>query len=360
MGLPAQESEEAEPPSEVGAQDDEQADSGFVPIPVVGYSPDTGVLLGGSGFYFWQPQANVTSTDNNTLAAFLVYGTRGIFSASQQATFNLADGAYKPELGFYIGRAPSDFFGIGPDAETDDQEVYTTFSMDAEGAFLIRLLPGLYAGPVVSWIYQDMLETEDGGILETQQITGSDEIRSGGAGGRIVRDTRSPQLYPSSGYYLSFDTVAYPRALASHDGYTRFALDYRQFVSPWEGHIFAWQGIAETVVGDAPFHYLPYLGGQSELRGYTEARYRDDVAVEAQLEYRFPIWWRFGGVLFGGAGQVAPSFGELELAPADVAAAAGVGLRFTIEQSQNLNLRFDFAVTRDGSTGFYVQFREAF
>ncbi|NBB90574.1 MAG: BamA/TamA family outer membrane protein [Spirochaetes bacterium] len=347
-----------------GAQTAEEPDSraedrdvGVVPLPVVGYSQDTGTLFGAAAFIFWQPATNVTSTTNNTLSVVGFYGTRNVVGFPMNLTLNLADGLYRPELGFFIGRAPSDFYGIGPDAELDDEEVYTSFTMDAEVAFLFRLYPQLYAGPAVNWIYQDVLETEDGGILDTRDITGNERIRTVGAGARIDWDTREPQLYPFSGRLLSVSTIGYPGGIASHAGYTIASLDYRRFFNPWGRHVIALQGKIDWALGDTPVHYLPYLGGSSAMRGYPEGRYRDDIAVQGQLEYRFPIVWRFGGVVFGAAGQVAPSIGELEAAGLPLA--GGLGLRFALNTEENINLRIDFAVTREG-TGFYVNLREAF
>lgn len=332
-------------------------DVGVVPLPVFGYSQDTGALFGGAAFIFWQPLTNVTSTTNNTLSVVGFYGTRRVVGFPLSLTLNLADGLYRPELGFFIGRAPSDFYGIGPDSDLGDAEVYTAFTMDAEAAFLFRLRQGLYAGPVVNWIYQDVVETEDDGILETRDITGDDRIRSAGAGARVDWDTREPQLYPFSGHLLRVSTVGHPGGVASHDGYTVASLDYRQFFNPGGRHVFALQGKTDLAFGDTPLHYLPYLGGSSVLRGYPEGRYRDDVAVQGQLEYRFPIVWRFGGVVFGAAGQVAPSIAELEAAGLPLA--GGLGLRFAVNTEENINIRIDFAFTREG-TGFYVNLREAF
>lgn len=332
-------------------------DVGVVPLPVFGYSQDTGVLLGGAAFVFWEPLTNVTSTTNNTLSVVGFYGTRGVVGVPLNLTLNLADGRYRPEFGFFIGRAPSDFYGIGPGTDLDAGEVYTAFTMDAEAAFLFRLYPGLYAGPAANWIYQDILETEDDGILETEDITGDERIRSVGAGARIDWDTREPQLYPFSGHLLSFSSVGHPGGTASHEGYTVFSLDYRQFFNPAGRHVIAVQGLADVAVGDTPVHYLPYLGGSNATRGYPEGRYRDDIALQGQLEYRFPIAWRFGGVLFGAAGQVAPAFDELSAS--ELPLAGGLGLRFAVNTEENINIRFDFAFTREG-TGFYVNLREAF
>ncbi|MFO8065399.1 MAG: BamA/TamA family outer membrane protein [Spirochaetota bacterium] len=350
---PDEREEGEEPRGEVAGEDD----WGFVPIPIVGRSPDTGWLLGASGFLYWQPQSNETSSDNNTASLALMYGTRGVYQAPFNVTFNLADGRYKSDWNFYIGRSPSDFFGIGPDADSDDAEVYTTFRFTGETAFLFRLTPGLYAGPIAFWNYRDTLESEDDGLLDTEEPTGYAEDRSGGGGAKLVWDTREPQLYPFSGRRLSFAATGSPEALSTTEGFSRFSLDYRHYYSPWDDHVLALQGIARAAVGDPPFTALPALGGQNELRGYAEGRYRDDVSVQGQLEYRFPIWWRFGGVLFGAAGQVAPAFDELSFSKPP--AAGGVGLRFTLDTRQNLNLRFDFALSREG-TSFYISFREAF
>jgi hypothetical protein len=37
--------------------------------------------------------------------------------------------------------------------------------------------------------------------------------------------------------------------------------------------------------------------------------------LATQAEYRFPLGGRFGGVVFGGWGKVAPSFGEVDDQP---------------------------------------------
>jgi hypothetical protein len=40
--------------------------------------------------------------------------------------------------------------------------------------------------------------------------------------------------------------------------------------------------------------------------------------------------------------------------------AAGMGLRIRVDKKENTNLRFDFALTNDKSTGFYISYGEAF
>jgi hemolysin activation/secretion protein len=97
-----------------------------------------------------------------------------------------------------------------------------------------------------------------------------------------------------------------------------------------------------AAAGDMPFYMLPTIGGGAYgLRGYQQGRYRDRVMVTGQAELRLHSAGRFGGVVFGGFGQVAPSIGELT--EARVLPAGGVGLRFQITQIYRMHMRVDYA-----------------
>lgn len=93
------------------------------------------------------------------------------------------------------------------------------------------------------------------------------------------------------------------------------------------------------------------------MRGVLEHRYRDDVAVTVQAEYRLPITDRFGVVAFGSLGQVAESFPDLDAT--DPAIAGGVGFRVALNREQKLNLRIDIAFSPMGLAP-YLNAREAF
>jgi hypothetical protein len=355
LGIPAQE-EDRDAGGE-GRTHSSEGDRGFVPIPVLGYAPETGFLLGGMGFLYWSPPNTEQSGGSNTVQTGLLYGTRGVFIAPFAVNLILANGRYKPDLSLFFGRGPSEFFGIGADTEARDKELYTALTAEAEADVLVRIAQDLYAGPVTEFLYQDITEREEGGALDTEDIDGSRGARAVGAGAKAIWDTRRPSLYPVSGRLLSVEGTAFPDAISRHDGHFRWMLDYREYWSPWAQHVLALQFLMEQSLGETPFHYLPTLGGQNILRGYPEGRFRAPLALQAQLEYRFPILWRFGGAVFGAVGQVAQSFDTLTADALPVS--AGAGLRFTVDTEQHLNLRMDFAIGREGPL-FYVSFMEAF
>mgnify|MGYP001586793466 CR=1 FL=1 len=109
--------------------------------------------------------------------------------------------------------------------------------------------------------------------------------------------------------------------------------------------------------GDVPFFQLPQIGGTSRLRGYPLGKYRDKHLIIAQAEFRFPIVWRFKGVVFGGGGTVFGSAGE----SAKLRPNAGAGLRFEFDRRQKLHLRVDHGVgSGEGNSGVYITLGEAF
>ena len=96
------------------------------------------------------------------------------------------------------------------------------------------------------------------------------------------------------------------------------------------------------------------------MRGYYLGRYRDNVLMATQAEYRFlpfPFSKRFGATAFGSLGAVSPSMADLNLD--QVRAAGGLGVRFLLFPGKDIYTRFDVAVTNEG-LGYYIYIGEAF
>jgi outer membrane translocation and assembly module TamA len=121
--------------------------------------------------------------------------------------------------------------------------------------------------------------------------------------------------------------------------------------------VLAAQLVTTVATGTPAFYDLAALGGQSLLRGYYEGRYRDRARLVAQIEHRFPIWRRFGGAAFLGAGQAVGDLGDLRSDAFHVA--GGGGLRWLISPEEGVNLRVDIGVG-NGDGGLYFAFGDAF
>ncbi len=148
-------------------------------------------------------------------------------------------------------------------------------------------------------------------------------------------------------------------ALAGIPGAIAYRANLRGYVSLWPGHVLAGQFYGNTITGTVPFFRLNDLGGDDGgLRGYPRGRFVDKTMVNAQVEYRLErIWKRLGAVAFAGLGDLAARPEELALGQALYS--YGLGLRFTIERQQKLNIRMDYALG-EGYSGFYLTLGEAF
>ncbi len=99
------------------------------------------------------------------------------------------------------------------------------------------------------------------------------------------------------------------------------------------------------------------LGGDSKLRGYYQGRFRDNDLGLLQAEYRFPIWWRFGGDVFAGAGEVGHVLSDFTWG--GIHPSFGAGLRLLVIPAEHLNARLDYGIGTD-SHGLYLAILEAF
>lgn len=334
---------------------------GVVPLPIIAYSPDFGGMFGAMAIFFYGPDVGVPPEEqqglrNNTVASNAIITTNGSYLSVISATNYLKEERFRWDNSLVGNQIPRSFFGIGPDA--DDEEKYTALTLGASSSFTVQTAPDLFVGPLYEYRRVTIQSTESGGELRTGNLAGSGThtVKSG-LGVRVIWDTTGGVFWPESGFFVDAGTQYYPRELGSTYTFGLYGVDMRRYFSVWNNHVLALQGRFYGSWGTTPFHFLPSVGGNGTMRGVLEHRYRDDVAVTVQAEYRLPITDRFGVVAFGSLGQVAESFPDLDAT--DPAIAGGVGFRVALNREQKLNLRIDIAFSPMGLAP-YLNAREAF
>ena len=104
---------------------------------------------------------------------------------------------------------------------------------------------------------------------------------------------------------------------------------------------FAFTGDDRDVV---PFYLLPKLGGNFELRGFSQYRFYDNNAFMATLEHR---WYAFTGLemaAFLDAGKTVANKGQIDFSGLNYS--GGIGFRARIQDA--IVLRMDVARSREG------------
>ena len=171
----------------------------------------------------------------------------------------------------------------------------------------------------------------------------------------IVRyDTSESQIHPTRGVrFLLQDDIAGGIVGSRDSSYNRITLDLRQYTRVFgEKDVFAARALVQYITGsEIPVFDMSSLGGGGELsamRGYALNRFLDKGKFLANFEYRFPIFWRFGGNLFVDMGTVWPSLDRFSFR--NLAIDYGLGLRFYLD---DFCVRVDYGFSKEGSRLYF-------
>jgi len=325
-------------------------------LPALASAPETGLQYGANVLAVWQPAARQRARPSTLTATALR-------TAKAQTRLRLAGEHWSPGNARRIGGTlqwqefPLPYFGIGDATPESAEETFIPTGIEAAVSLQQRVAGAWYATTGVRRVDQ-RITSDSTRALRTGAVLGA-------AGGRItewslgaVLDTRDNLFAPRSG---DFTQLTYARAvngLFSDFGFGTLRLDARRYRPIRTEHVVALQLQLTAVDGAAPFDQLALVGNSEILRGYARGRYRDRAVAAAQAEYRSPIRHRVGAVVFAGAGTVGPSIGAL--ASQSILPTYGAGLRFELDRRQRSGVRADYGRGRDGASGIYLGFNNAF
>ncbi len=330
---------------------------GYVVFPIVFYSSDTSLGFGASAVLFKDHHEIEGVAKSQSFATVLFYTLRNqLLNANVGNIYwDKANWHWRGKL--LISKYPTDFYGIGIDSNKNDGEIFEPFTFEFENDIRYRLFGPLYAGLTLVQGYYKLLKTDEGGLAQDYFATQKKEGYISGIGAKLNYDSRDDSFFPTKGLLLEATYRYFLPALGSRYEFSSYEIDLRGYIPTIFNSVIALQLYFNAVDGVAPLSMLPALGSQDLLRGYPGGRYRDNYYLAAQSELRFPIWWRFGGVLFFGAGKVQSELTEFFFK--DLKPAGGFGLRFQMAKERKINFRFDMGFTPEGFS-FYFNLLEAF
>lgn len=220
----------------------------------------------------------------------------------------------------------------------------------------------LYAG--ASYRYSRTDYVFDEGTEEEREFServlgraGAAEAASSGFGLIVGLDSRDHEYTPTTGIHTDVQLHLFRRWSGSDDDYTTIESFFNHYRSIGTSQVLAIRFRWRDAYADVPFNGQSTFGGV-DLRGYATGKYRGNGMVAGQAEYRFPVWKRVGGAIFGGLGRVygaSNTLGADETLPS-----AGAGIRFLLLKNRGANIGLDVAIGRDGNHGLYFHFGEAF
>jgi len=327
--------------------------------PLAFYTPETQFALGAGGLVYsrlgfekdLQPSKIQLSAD---------YTTNSQYSISAMPTLYFG-GAAKviSESKFIYSKEISKFYGIGNNTleiENPDYEI-GLFRFYTELGYETSLLRKLHIGFIYEYTVNNMIDKRENSELINNEVVGSNGGNTSGFGLLLIVDHRDNIFFPTMNGFFKVRMIFMGNDWGSDFTYNRLVMDFRRYYDLGKSHIVAGQVYIEATSGDVPFFKLPALGGSNRMRGYFLGRFRDEVYLTWQIEYRKIIWSRIGAVAFFGMGDVASKFSQLDLTQFKYS--YGVGLRYVFDEKERLNVRMDIGFGKNTS-GLYFSLEEAF
>lgn len=346
-----------------------QRRQGFAGAPYVKYSPETGWAGGLTGLYYFRFSNDTTLPESrpSDVSAGVMYSERHQYSIGVNTDEYFTHDTYHFNAGVHYQQIPLNFFGIGNDAPRDALDNYTPLRRGGEFYFTKNLIrseqgEGFNAGPQAEFRNDQIRQSNSGGIIAQNTVPGSQGGFSNGIGAIALYDTRDNKYSAKFGHYEDVEAIFYGRMLGSDFTFNRYTVDARRYIPinilpTDEEQTLAFQAYGVVATGNEPFYLMSGLGGDSKLRGYYLLRFRDNNMALLQGEYRFPIWWRFSGVAFAGAGEVAHQISDFTVG--GLHPSYGLGIRLLVVPRERINARVDYGIGGD-SRQIYFSILEAF
>jgi outer membrane protein assembly factor BamA len=341
------------------SQSNAQKDSsGFIIFPVLARSIETGWSVGAAGSLTFHFKDREHTARTSNIQAISIYSTHRQLVAALNGSIFFPDEKLILNQQLSYSYFPDKFWGLGKIAPDSLKENYSYHQYYIYLHPQLLLAKSFFLGLLYEYQNVARVKYDSGGLFDTQDVLGRYGYHVSGLGLSLTYDTRNNAFSPDRGILMEFSFNHFAPFFVSDFSYTNFVIDIRKFFRTYNQQVLALQAYGFFNEGEVPLRSLASLGGASEMRGYYAGRYRDKNMYVLQSEYRAPLFWRIGAVAFGGIGNVGPDLKEINFQYLKYS--YGLGLRFALNKSEKLNLRIDYGVGGNASSGFYLQIGEAF
>ena len=256
------------------------------------------------------------------------------------------------------------YYGIGPDSLEENQSQYRLQSTDFVGYVTVTPNYWLSITSELGWLMRPNVASAGGSfapnVPTTVQLFPNDpavglSTQPNFAHGEaaIAADTRDHRGYPSSGglyraastFYSDQSSGTFSFREYEAEALQLFPLADKRVVLAFRG----WALHSQVPTGhQIPFYLMPAIGGSNTLRDYPDYRFHDNNILVVNGESRWALFEHVDGAVFFDAGNVAPTFGGLNLNKTSY----GVGVR--LHTDTTTFARADLAY---GSQGWRFVFR---
>lgn len=334
--------------------------NGVLASPFIFYKPDTDIIFGGLGMYYFRLK-NKNRSHKETRLSF----AQAIFqyTLNDQIDFQTGWNVFLPNES-YISKGffrfkdyPDVFYGIGNNTNEDDNLTYAYNTLIFNTSIAKKLAPGTFLGLEYKYASTYNIDFEEPASEILDNVAGVNGGINSGLGIIFTIDKRDNVVNASKGYLLEFSKYIYTPKLGSTFKYSNVNFTFNKYFNLGNHQVLATNTVANLNSGDPSFISMAIVGGERILRSYAMNRFRDKNFIGTQIEYRRHLFWKLGMVGFIGIGDVFDKTNELAWDKAKYS--YGMGLRIMLNKQERMNFRLDYGRGRD-SNGVYLTVTEAF
>jgi len=332
------------------------------PTTILYRTPENGWAYGLGTLYRFNPIEFTDSSKNrfSTIYLSFIHTTRKQTLLELNHHLLLDHGNIFLKGNFNVENFYDRYYGVGGNQKESDLETFRfdRFYFFQQAQWQWR--KNCYLGGI-SWYYQlnNLKVISGNGTLSNGTAPGANGSRNLAWGISSTVDKRDHQFVQNSGWFWEFQWIhARNNGFNTHP-FTRIRSDFR-WASPLfkNSTIIASQLYLDQASDGVAFPLMPVLGGDRILRGYFRGRFRDLCYAAFQTEIRHTFPNKIGFQSFASIGQVGSSWSDFGNSPWKIA--GGLGIRYKVSEGNRTMVRLDYAINREGGTGWYLRVNEAF
>ena len=179
-----------------------------------------------------------------------------------------------------------------------------------------------------------------------------------GLGIAMEYDKRNSVFYPTTGFNFKLQTYSFSEKMASSETYNVLTMQLNKYFKVNTKAVFVLRLYSDMAFSpeEVPFNGKSVVG-RDDIRGYTKGQYRANQIYDTQIEYRQFFTEKIGMVAFGGLAVATDDIKGTN--NSGLLPAVGIGFRYKIIESKNINTGIDIAVGKE-DWGIYFRIGEAF
>lgn len=327
--------------------------------PVISFAPETNwsIGVGMKGLFKMRGSGPETRTSNLPLTIqytvenkYLFFSGFEIFSPQER---------YMLTGNIRVQSFPSLYFGVGQDTPKTNEEEFAYRQILLQPILLKNLFRKyLFFGAGIRFNKIAGVDFEPDGLISRSEQVGARGSTSLGLELAMIYDSRDNILNAYEGMFISLTHGFYNKVLGADQKYQLSKLDFRYYAQPLgnTSSILGFHFLGRFTIGEPPLLDMGRLGGDEIMRGYFSGRFTERHLIATQVEWRQKLTLRWGVVAFAGIGNVASTTDSfLE----NIRTSVGVGIRFLVDEEENLNVRLDFGLGNE-KANYYFKIAEAF